>query len=65
MNTYNVKHRPGENKWAVARQFAGRASALIEARDDAVTKARALAKGQGKIKVFEQDGTITEYRLSV
>jgi len=53
-----------ENKWAVKREHAHKASSLHDRKDDAIDRAKELAKAAplGQVKIHKQDGTIqTEY----
>ena len=51
---------PGDDGWKVKKQGAGRASSIHKTKEEAVKRAKELAKGQmlSQVKVQKRDGTI-------
>jgi uncharacterized protein YdaT len=53
-----------DGNWAVKSEHADRASSIHDLKDEAIARAKELAKGAplGQVKIHKKDGTIqTEY----
>ncbi|MGD8718183.1 MAG: DUF2188 domain-containing protein [Candidatus Zixiibacteriota bacterium] len=62
--SYHVVHDGDENLWKVKREGADRASSTHDTKEEAVDKARELAKNNepSQIIIHKQDGKIQEER---